>query len=110
MAEGNSKHKVLVRCRASLVTHFAASDLRTIATELSSVGLVPDDLYSELLAVQRTPEVNAQNIILAITRTVKAEALKYVDLVVVLKKQGMPELAKILQEELSTLLFHRLQP
>ena len=105
MAEGNSKYKVLVSCSTSLVDHFAASDLGTIVTELSSKGLIPYDVYSEILKVPSTPQEKARKIAQAITLTVKAEPFKYVDLVEMLEKQDKQELVRILQDELSTLLF-----
>ena len=106
MAEGNSKFRVLKKSSKSLVDHFAAADLVTaVAPALFGNDLVPFDVYSHILNVADAPQVKAVKISEAVTLTVKAKPLKFVDLVEVLEKQGMQELADLLKDELSTLLF-----
>ena len=87
MTEGNSKFRVLKKCSKSLVDHFAAADLVTaVAPALFGKDLVPFGVYSHILNVADAPQVKAVKLSEAVTLTVKAEPLKFVDLVEVLEK------------------------
>ena len=94
--------KVLRNCSTSLVDRFAADNVSTIGRELYCKGLVPFESYTKI-RVAATPEDKAEQIALAITRTVRAQPQKFLNLVEFLKEQDMQELAEELQDELSTL-------
>ena len=101
---GSKEYKALVNCTTSLVDHFAAGNVGTIGRELHSKGLIPYESYTEI-EIAGTPEDKAVKIARAVTRTVKAQPRKFVNLAEILKNQDMLDLDEILQDELSTLLF-----
>ena len=99
---GYNECKVLTNCNTSLLDRLAAGNVSRIGHKLHTKGLVPFEAYSQMQAAA-TPEDKAEQIALAVFRTMRAQPQKFGNLVESLKEESMPELAEKLQEELSTL-------
>ena len=99
---GYNERNVLRNCSTRLVDRFAADDVSKIGLELYGKGLVSEESYSKI-RVAASPEDKAEQITLAVSRTVKAQPQKFENLVESLREQRMPELAEELQDKLSTL-------
>ena len=96
----NNEFNALVKCAEKLVDHFAACDLISTGAMLVGKKLIPFAVFSELDSLG-TPLAKANKITQALMLSVKAESQKFKDLIVLLEKSDMSELAKIVQENFS---------
>ena len=94
----NNEFNALVNCAEKLVDHFAACDLISAGAMLVGKKLIPFAVFSELDSLG-APSAKANKITQALMLTVKAESRKFKDLIVLLEKSDMSELAKILQDK-----------
>ena len=94
----SDEFKALLKCTDKLVDHFAASDLISAGAMLVSRDLINLEVYTELDSLG-SRLAKAKKITQALILAVKANSQKFKDLIAILEKSDMSELAKILQDK-----------
>ena len=98
----NNEFNALVKSTENLVDHFAACDLILAGAMLVGGDLIPLEVYTELDSLG-SPQAKAKKITQALILLVKAKPQKFKDLIGLLEKSNMSELAKILLDKFSKL-------
>ena len=93
--------EAIEQCTDTMIDHLAANDTLSIAAALKSAGLLPPNVYSELLLISTIPTVKASQIAEAVTLQVIATPSNFSKFISVLQKKQLIDLAKILQDKLS---------
>ena len=96
----NNEFMALVKSSEKLVDHFAACDLISTGAMLVGGELIPFTVFTELDSLG-APLAKANKITQALILSVKAESRKFKDLITLLEKSNMSELAKVLQDKFS---------
>ena len=92
--------EAMEQCTNQMIDHLAANDTLSIAAALKSAGLLPPNVYSELL-LKNTPTFRATHTAEAVTLQVNATPSKFSKFISVLQNTQLNDLANILQDKLS---------
>ena len=93
----NNEYNALKKCTEKCVAHFAACNFITTIAKLFEEDLIPLEVYTLLDGLGSLDKAN--KITQALIVSVNAKPQKFKDLIVLLEKSDMSELAKILQDK-----------
>ena len=91
--------EAMEQCTDKMIDHLAANDTLDIAAALKSAGLLPPNVYSELL-LTNTATFKARQIAEAVALQVNATPSNFSKFISVLQKKQLNDMAKILQDKL----------
>ena len=93
----NNEYIALKKCTEKCVAHFAACNFITTTAKLFGEDLIPLEVYTVLDCLGSLDKAN--KITQALIVSVNAKPQKFKDLIVLLEKSDMSELAKILRDK-----------
>ena len=101
----SAEHRTMIACTSDLVTGIAADNADAIGDSLLAENLIASDVYDKLLLPTMTKPMKAREMVSNVTSRVTVNPrVEFLKFIAVLKKFGLTNLIKIIEEKYGKLI------